>query len=190
MVASALQQGDRKLNLIYKTAADTFLLLKKHRSKRKLRKKYTRDELPLRSELFNSDQMKQHGKNLAGLHQLTSKKAAERLLGRLHENEEVLIETTRQLTAVVKENNPIAPAEEWLLDNFYLIEENVRTAKRHLSRGFSRGLPWLASGPSAGLPRVYDIAQEIISHGDGRVDLENLVSFVTSYQSVFLFEAG
>ena len=134
--------------------------------------------------------MKQHGKNLAGLHQLTSKKAAEKLLGRLHENEEVLIETIRQLTAVVKENNPIAPAEEWLLDNFYLIEENVHTTKRHLSRGFSRGLPWLASGPSAGLPRVYDIAQEIISHGDGRVDLENLVSFVTAYQSVSCLKLG
>ncbi|HRY35729.1 MAG TPA: hypothetical protein P5249_07460, partial [Smithellaceae bacterium] len=156
------------MNLIYKTASDMLLPVKSRLSKRKHRKKYTRDELPLRSELFNSDQMKEHGKNLADLHQLTGKKTTERLLERLHENEEVLIETTRQLTAVVKENNPIAPAEEWLLDNFYLIEENVRTAKRHLSRGFSRGLPWLASGPSAGLPRAYDIAQEIISHGDGR----------------------
>lgn len=134
--------------------------------------------------------MKQHGKNLAGLHQLTNKKATERLLGRLHENEDVLVETIRRLTTVVKENYPVAPAEEWLLDNFYLIEENVRTSKRHLSRGFSRGLPWLASGPSAGLPRVYDIAEEIISHGDGRVDLENLVSFVTAYQSVSCLKLG
>ncbi|OQB54569.1 MAG: N,N'-diacetylchitobiose phosphorylase [Deltaproteobacteria bacterium ADurb.Bin151] len=178
------------MNLIYKTASDMLLPVKSRLSKRKHRKKYTRDELPLRSELFNSDQMKEHGKNLADLHQLTGKKTTERLLERLHENEEVLIETTRQLTAVVKENNPIAPAEEWLLDNFYLIEENVRTAKRHLSRGFSRGLPWLASGPSAGLPRAYDIAQEIISHGDGRVDLENLVSFVTAYQSVSCLKLG
>ena len=130
--------------------------------------------------------MKRHAKKLAGLHQLTGKKATEKLLERLQENEDVLIETIRQLTAVVKTNSPVAPAEEWLLDNFYLIEENVRTAKRHLSRGFSRGLPWLESGPSAGLPRVYDIAREIISHGDGRVDLENLVSFVQAYQSVFI----
>lgn len=134
--------------------------------------------------------MKQHGKKLAGLHQLTNKKATEKLLERLQENEEVLIETIRQLTAVVKTNGPVAPAEEWLLDNFYLIEENVRTAKRHLSRGFSRGLPWLESGPSAGLPRVYDIAREIISHGDGRVDLENLVSFVQAYQSVSHLKLG
>jgi len=178
------------LNLIYKTAADTFLLLKKRFLKRSFANKYTRDEFPLRSELFSSEQMKLHGKKLAGLHHLTKKRATEKLLERLHENEDALIETIRKLTAVVKTNSPIAPAEEWLLDNFYLIEENVRTAKRHLSRGFSRGLPWLSSGPSAGLPRVYDIAQEIISHGDGRVDLENLVSFVTAYQSVSHLKLG
>ncbi len=178
------------MNLFAKTAADIFLFLKKRSSKRSFRKKYSRDELPLRSELFSSEQMKQHGQNLAGLHQLTRKKATEKLLERLQENDDVLIETIRQLTAVVKAGNPVAPAEEWLLDNFYLIEENVRTAKRHLSRGFSRSLPWLATGPAAGLPRVYDIAQEIISHGDGRVDLENLVSFVTAYQSVSHLKLG
>jgi cellobiose phosphorylase len=178
------------LNLIYKTAANTLLFLKKYLSKSHFGKKYTRDESPLRSELLTSDQMKQHGKNLANLHQLTNKEATEKLLERLHDNDDILIETIRQLTAVVKTNSPVAPAEEWLLDNFYLIEENVRTAKRHLSRGFSRSLPWLSSGPSAGLPRVYDIAQEIISHGDGRVDLENLVSFITAYQSVSHLKLG
>ena len=178
------------MNLIYKTAADTLLLLKKRFLKRSLGKKYTRDEFPLRSELLSSEQMKRHARKLAGLHQLTGKKAAEKLLERLHENEEVLQETIRRLTAAILANHPAAPAEEWLLDNFYLIEENVRTAKRHLSRGFSRGLPWLISGPSAGLPRVYDIARQIISHGDGRVDLENLVSFVTAYQTVSHLKLG
>ena len=178
------------MNLIYKTMVETLSFLKKRLLKSGFGKKYTRDESPLRSELFSSEQMKQHGKKLASLHQLTNKKATEKLLERLQDNDDVLIETIRQLTAVVKTNSPVAPAEEWLLDNFYLIEENVHTAKRHLSRGFSRSLPWLSSGPSTGLPRVYDIAQEIISHGDGRVDLENLVSFITAYQSVSQLKLG
>ena len=84
----------------------------------------------------------------------------------------------------------IAPAGEWLLDNFYLIEEQIRTAKRHLPKGYSRELPCLLNGPSAGLPRVYDIALEIISHGDGRVDPENLSSFVAAYQSVTTLKLG
>ncbi|MFO7570349.1 MAG: glucoamylase family protein, partial [Smithellaceae bacterium] len=178
------------MNLIYKTASDLLLKMKNILSKKGFRKKHIRAESPLRSELLSAEQMKQHGKILAAAHQLTDKKAAERLLGRLHENEIVLIETIRQLTSVVTQNRPIAPAEEWLLDNFYLIEDNVRTAKRHLSRGYSRGLPWIVNGPSVGLPRVYDIAREIISHGDGRVDLENLVSFLTSYQSVSYLKLG
>ncbi|HYN13192.1 MAG TPA: glucoamylase family protein, partial [Burkholderiales bacterium] len=84
----------------------------------------------------------------------------------------------------------IAPAGEWLLDNFYLIEEQVRTAQRHLPRAYSRELPRLLSGPSAGLPRAYDIALEAIAHGDGRVDLESLRRFVAAYQTVAPLKLG
>ena len=48
----------------------------------------------------------------------------------------------------------------------------------------------MLNGPSAGLPRVYDIALEIISHGDGRVDPENLSSFVAAYQTVTALKLG
>jgi cyclic beta-1,2-glucan synthetase len=43
-----------------------------------------------------------------------------------------------------------------LLDNFYLIEQQITQARRHLPRGYSRQLPRLADGPSAGFPRIYD----------------------------------
>src|SRR5512145_3342429 len=144
---------------------------------RGLAQTYAQDEPPLRSELFSSEQMKQHGKTLAGLHKLGPRGVPDRLLARLAENEEVLIEACNLLTAAVKANRRIAPAGEWLLDNFYLIEEQIRTARRHLPKGYSRELPRLVSGPSAGLPRVYDIALETISHGDGRVDSECLTGF-------------
>ena len=124
--------------------------------------------------------MKQHGKALADSHKLSLGRTSDQLLTRLTENEGVLIGAYDLLTTVVKANRRIAPAGEWLLDNFYLIEEQVRTAKRHLPKGYSRELPRLQNGPSAGLPRVYDIALEVISHGDGRVDSEALGSFVTA----------
>jgi cyclic beta-1,2-glucan synthetase len=44
------------------------------------------------------------------------------------------------------------------------------------------GLPRLSNGPSAGYPRVYDLALELISHVDGRIDAESLRSFITAYQ--------
>ena len=145
---------------------------------------YASEEPPLRAELFSADQMERHGKTLAGSHRLSSRRAPDQLLARLAENEHVLLEACNLLTAAVKANRRISPAGEWLLDNFYLIEEQIRTARRHLPKGYSRELPRLAHGPSAGLPRVYDIALEAISHGDGRVDPENLSRFVAAYQKV------
>src|SRR6185437_1240710 len=69
-------------------------------------------------------------------------------------------------------------------------EEQVRIARRHLPKGYSRELPRLAHGPSAGLPRVYDIAQEVIAHGDGRADIAGLRRFVNAYQAVAPLKLG
>jgi cyclic beta-1,2-glucan synthetase len=148
------------------------------------------EESPLRSELFSTSQMEQHGKTLAIAHTLGVGHTPEQLLARLGENEDILHEVRDLLTEAVKENRRITPAGEWLLDNFYLIEEQIRTAKRHLPKGYSRGLPRLKKGPSAKLPRVYDIALEVISHGDGRVDPESLSGFVAAYQTVAVLKLG
>ena len=153
-------------------------------------KKYAGDEPPIRSELFSSEQMMQHGSSLANVHKLSSGRAVDRLLPRLADNEIVLIQARNQLAESIKAHRRMAPAGEWLLDNFYLIDEQIRLARRHLPRGYSRELPCLQSGPSAGLPRVYDIALETISHGDGRVDPENLSGFVAAYQTIAILKLG
>ncbi len=147
-------------------------------------------EPPLRAELFSTDQMEQHGVRLASADQLTPGRVPDQLLSRLAENESVLIETCNLLTRAVEAKQRITPAGEWLLDNFYLIEEQIRTAKRHLPKGYSRELPSLAQGTSVGLPRVYGIAIETIAHGDGRVDPDGLSRFVAAYQTVTPLRLG
>jgi len=149
-------------------------------------------EQPLRSVLFSAEQMREHGRILAGSHMVGLKRVSGRvlLMTRLAENEVVLLNVRTMLAEAIKVNRRITPAGEWLLDNFYLIEEQIRTARRHLPKGYSRELPRLIRGPSAGLPRVYDIALETISHGDGRVDPESLGSFVAAYQSVSILKLG
>ena len=146
--------------------------------------KYDDEKAPIRSELFSLEQLESYARTLAASHQLTIDKPSEQLLKRLAENEEILLEVHNLLTASVKENKRITPAGEWLLDNFYLIEEQLYTGKKHLPKGYSKGLPQLAKGPSAGLPRVYDLAVELIAHSDGRVDLKSLNSFTAAYQEV------
>ncbi|TAL83658.1 MAG: cyclic beta 1-2 glucan synthetase [Rhodanobacter sp.] len=147
-------------------------------------------EPALRAELFSTEQMEQHGRALAGQHRLCKRSSANLLLTRLADNEAVLIHACERLTKATRKRHPISPAGEWLLDNFYLIEEQVRIARRHLPQGYSRELPRLGHGPSAGLPRVYDIALEIISHGDGRIDTASLRRFVSAYQDVTPLKLG
>ncbi|MEW6334209.1 MAG: cyclic beta 1-2 glucan synthetase, partial [Thermodesulfobacteriota bacterium] len=139
---------------------------------------------PLRAELFSADQMEQHGKTLAESHTLSPKRVQDLLLTRLAENEDTLIGVHEMLMESIKANRSIAPAAEWLLDNFYLIEEQIRTARKHLPKRYSRELPRLLNGTSADLPRVYDIALELVSHGDGRLDPEILSRFTAAYQSM------
>ncbi|MDQ1309843.1 MAG: cyclic beta,2-glucan synthetase, partial [Pseudomonadota bacterium] len=147
-------------------------------------------EPPLRSELFSADQMEQHGRYLAESHVLAAGPAPDQLLPRLAANEEILLRVFEQLTEAVTAGRRVTPASDWLLDNFYLIEEQIRTAKRHLPRNYSRELPRLANGASAGFPRVWDIALETIAHGDGRVDLAGLTRFIAAYESVSPLNLG
>jgi cyclic beta-1,2-glucan synthetase len=120
--------------------------------------KFADEEPPLRSELFSADQMEQHGKSLALAHRLAPGRAPDQLLTRLAENDRILAEVCDLLTTAVTTNRRITPAAEWLLDNFYLVEEQIRTARRHLPKGYSRELPRLAGGPSARL-RVSTISR-------------------------------
>lgn len=140
------------------------------------------DDLPLRSELFSVDQLDRHAEALANWHQLDRDPGPDRLLSRLADNEKVLLNAYQVVTEAVDQGRAITPAGEWLLDNFHLIEEQIRTARQHLPKPYSQSLPRLLNGPSAGYPRVYDLGLELISHVDGRVDVESIRGFVTAYQ--------
>ncbi|MGB5538266.1 MAG: cyclic beta 1-2 glucan synthetase, partial [Thiogranum sp.] len=138
----------------------------------------------LRSELFSIEQLKRHAVTLAGQHNIDPHPGPDRLLPRLADNARVLLAAYDVVTATATPGQRIVPAEAWLLDNYYLIEQQIGLARRHLPRGYSRQLPRLADGPSVGLPRIYDLALELISHMDGRVDSDNATQFVAAYQTV------
>lgn len=148
------------------------------------------DEPPLRAELFTVDQLRRHATLIAGTHQLASGRAPDQLLSRLDENERVLIETYDLVTAASDQNRRIEPAAEWLLDNFYLVEDQIRAIRRLLPPSYSRNLPRLAKTPPARYPRVYTLALELITHVDGRIDAAHLDGFISAYQSVQPLKLG
>ena len=146
-------------------------------------------ELPLRAELFSIEQLARHASALAAGHRLATRHRSNPLLTRLGANEQCLRAFNRA-TLAVDPGRRITPAAEWLLDNFYLIEEQIQMARRHLPRGYSRELPLLRDGPSAGLPRVYDIVLELISHVDAQIDAEPLSTFIAAYQTAGSLKLG
>jgi cyclic beta-1,2-glucan synthetase len=148
------------------------------------------EEPPLRAELFSVDHLERHARVLAAEHVLLEKQTVDKLLPRLAENEQVLIDTYDVITQAAENNRRIAPAAEWLLDNFYLIEEQIHSTRRLLPKSYSGELPRLAQGVSAEYPRVYAIALELISHTDGRVDAAGLEGFIASYQAVVPLKLG
>ena len=63
------------------------------------------------------------------------------------------------------------------------MEEQIHAIKKNMPRRYIEELPQLAEGPAQGLPRVYDIVLEHISHNDGRLDINVLNRFVKAYQT-------
>jgi cyclic beta-1,2-glucan synthetase len=142
------------------------------------------DEI-LRAELFSIERLEEHAASLAAAQQVTSGRTARRTLGgRLRDNESVLLAAYRAIAAAAGEGRAISPAAEWLLDNYHLVEEQIREIREDLPPSYYRLLPKLGSGPLRGYPRVFGLAWAFVCHTDSLFDPETLRAFVRAYQRV------
>ncbi|HTN50234.1 MAG TPA: glucoamylase family protein [Burkholderiaceae bacterium] len=143
-----------------------------------------RDE-PLWAEVFSPERLEQHAESLA-----QAQTTGDRRLPwfgfarRIADNERVLIGAHEAIAAAVDKQSPITPAAEWLLNNFHIVEEQVRDVRSLLPSGFFRELPALDSGPLTGMPRIYGIAWAFTAHTDSHFDAGLLQRFVAAYQRV------
>jgi cellobiose phosphorylase len=141
-------------------------------------------EAPLRAELFGRDQFAKFARALAGEYEIDPAPGRELLLSRLAENKILIREAHRIVSQALDNKCQLAPGAEWLLDNYYVIEEQILLAREYLPKRYGRQLPRLKTGKHEGYPRVYDLAFELVSHTDGRVDVDNLSHFIGEYQAV------
>jgi cyclic beta-1,2-glucan synthetase len=142
-------------------------------------------EKPIRAETFGIERLEQHAESLAAAQRTTEKPAKGRnLLARVDENARVLLSAYRDIAETVREKREITPAAEWLLDNFHIVDEQIRDVRDHLPKGYYRLLPKIAEGHLAGHPRVYGLAWAYVAHTDSRFQLETLRQFVRAYQRV------
>ncbi|RJO66043.1 MAG: cyclic beta 1-2 glucan synthetase [Myxococcales bacterium] len=142
------------------------------------------NDSPLRGAVFAIEQLELHAKALAATHGLDRRRGGDRLLKRLADSERVIARCHDLMSGAHAAGRRLTPAAEWLLDNHYLIEEQVYLARKHFPPSYSRQLPRLADGKLVGSPRVYDLILEFIAHVDGRVDDEALARYTAAYQSV------
>ncbi|MGH2375723.1 MAG: GH36-type glycosyl hydrolase domain-containing protein, partial [bacterium] len=141
---------------------------------------------PFRGELLSVEGLEALARDLAARFTLarSTRRGIRRFLSRLEENTHLLRETYRTLAGDIHRSEPLAPAAEWLLDNFHLIEDQIADIARNLPRKYYLELPKLASPRLDGMARVYAMALELIRHSDGRLDVQRLTRFVSSYQTV------
>src|SRR6266540_937885 len=142
-------------------------------------------ENPIRAELFGIERLEQHAESLAAAQRVMKRSGrGRRLLPRVEDNGRVLRESYRVIANAIREERAIEPAAEWLVDNFHVVDEQLREIRDDLPPGFYRELPKLAEGPLAGYPQVYGIAWAFVAHTDSRFDPETLRRFVHAYQRV------
>jgi cyclic beta-1,2-glucan glucanotransferase len=139
------------------------------------------DEL-IRSELFSIERLELHAESLAAAQRVTTRSGRCRYLTRrLKDNGRVLVDAYRGIENAVREERVITPADEWLLDNFYVAQAQIRQIRVDLPHGFCRGLPKLAEGPFRGHPRVFGLAWALVAHTDSRLDRPTLARFIGAY---------
>jgi len=147
------------------------------------------DEQPLKAELFNKAQLVDHARNIASEHDHVRGGGNNSLLERLHFNDSVLRKFNNYML-MLKQPKYFTPATEWLVDNFYLIEEHIQLSRKHLPKNYSRELPCLDIDSSSKHPRVYSIVLEYIYHTDAQIDLNSLMAFFDAYQTVSVLNLG
>jgi cyclic beta-1,2-glucan synthetase len=141
-----------------------------------------RDE-PIRSELYSTERLEEAADKLGRQHgAVHGFRKGRPLLTRLKENGRVLLESYRAVAEAIREERTISPAAEWLVDNFHIVEEQLREIREDLPPRFYRELPKLDSGPLEGYPRVYALTAFFVAHTDSRFDPETLRRFVVAYQ--------
>jgi cyclic beta-1,2-glucan synthetase len=145
---------------------------------------------PVRAEIFSVERLEQYAQVLAAEHRTVMKKGRAELLPRLENNGRKLVATYHTLVEAIRSGRAISPAAEWLVDNFHIIEEQLREIREDLPKSYYHELPKLAAGDLKDYPRIYAIALALIAHTDCRLDTTTLRRFIASYQTVAPLSIG
>src|SRR3990172_8751029 len=143
-------------------------------------------ERPLRGEILSIERLEERAKALAASFTLARnpRRRARRFFPPLEDKARGLRGAHGIMADDVHRGEVVSPAAEWLLDNFHLVEAEIRGILHTLPREYYLQLPKLASRERSGTARIYAMALELIRQSDGRLDRHRLIRFVVAYQTV------
>ena len=149
------------------------------------------NEDPIREEFFSVERLEAYAAHLAGELTVSSDpKRGRSILPELKENGRQLLAAYLQLADAIRGRQVVSPAAEWFVDNFHIVEDQLREIKQDLPKDYYDELPKLSAGELKGYPRVYAIALALIAHTDSRLDAETLKRFVRSFQQTSTLTIG
>lgn len=144
--------------------------------------------------LFNPERLAEAARAMARDHRDQVRAVPRRHLqpmqAALEAAEQVIRKTYRVLAEAARRDEEILPAGEWILDNYYILQEQADQFKEHFTRSYFEKLPCLAFGPLRGYPRIYEIVRQLASFTDNVLDERTLSVFVRGYQEEELLTLG
>jgi cyclic beta-1,2-glucan synthetase len=148
-------------------------------------------EAPIREELYSVERLEHYAAGLAAEHKISdTTRRVNLLLPRLEENGRKLLAAYQALAESIREEHVISPAAEWLVDNFHIVEEQVREIREDLPKSYYYELPKLAEGVFQNYPRIYALSYALIAHTDSYLDSETLRRFINAYQKISPLSIG
>ncbi|MGN1271333.1 MAG: hypothetical protein ACI4UX_05140 [Clostridia bacterium] len=139
--------------------------------------------LNIKGAVLDNYQLEQYMEMIATSHdvELTSN-IATYPIPRLKDNYRFIEKTYDLLNKHIKMGINLYPAGEWLLDNFYIIEETFKTVCREMTITKYKKMPGITTGMYKGFSRIYVVASEIVAYTDNKVNDEILSMAISAYQ--------
>ena len=139
--------------------------------------------LNIKGALLDTQQLEDYLRKIASGHVLQDKSNKYTYpIPRLKENFEFITEVYNLLNEHIKLKLPIHPAGEWILDNFYIIDETVKIVTKELTLKKYTNFLGISNGPYAGFARIYVLASEIVAYTDGKINGKNLEVLLKAYE--------
>ena len=140
--------------------------------------------LKIKGTMLEKSQLQNHLEKIATNHNIVPKSEKNTYpIPNLIENFKMIEEVYKLLNEHLKLGITIHPAGEWLLDNFYIIEETVKQIQNDLTINKYTNFVGIANGEYKGFARIYVLATEIVAYSDNKIERDNLEEYLKSYQS-------